>query len=351
MGKHQNTILIVDDKANDIKLFEAMLQPEGYLTFTLNNGSKALQTVVQHHPDLILLDAEMPGIDSYRIAKEIKHNPATKNIPIILVTDPNHRHSEPSSRNNEEEEYIFRPVDSLELKIRVRNLLRIKQNVDRLKQHNLSLERRMRVRTQELHSSYIDTIFALTRAAEHRDDDTGIHVRRISHYCRLLSERLGMDSKFCEMIHFASPMHDIGKIGIPDHILLKPATHTADEFEIMKSHCTKGAAILFGFDSPYLKMGAEIALSHHERWNGTGYPAGLSGEGISQAARIMAICDVYDALRSKRPYKPAFEHSKTLRIIVDGDGRTMPEHFDPEVMDTFKQYNRHFDEIYQEYTK
>jgi len=205
------------------------------------------------------------------------------------------------------------------------------------------------VRMHDLHSSYVEAIIALTRAAEQRDDGTGIHVKRISHYSRYLAETLGMDSDYCDMIHCASPMHDIGKIGIPDHILLKPSTHTPDESEIMKSHCLHGAEILQRFPSPYMKMGAEIALNHHERWDGTGYPTGLNGEEIPLAARIVGICDVYDALRAKRPYKSAFCHEKAMRVIVNGDGRTQPGHFDPILLDAFKHCGQHFNEIYREH--
>lgn len=214
-------------------------------------------------------------------------------------------------------------------------------------QHNPILE--TRVCSDEIHASHIETIDALTRAAEHRDDSTGAHVRRIGHYSRCLAETLGMDSDYCDSIQYASSMHDIGKISIPDQILLKSSPLTSDESEIMKSHCSHGAEILQCFPSPCMKMGAAIALNHHERWDGTGYPIGLAGEAIPLAARIVCICDVYDALRAKRPYKPALGHEKVMRIIVDGDGRTMPEHFDPMVLEVFKRCGQQLDEIYQEH--
>ena len=349
MDKRMKTILIADDKPNNIKLLEAILKPAGYLTHSVGNGNEALAAVAQQAPDLILLDVVMPDIDGYQVAAKLKADPVTQAIPIIIVTGLSDRNSRLIGLNSGADEFLLKPVDAAELRMRVKNMLRLKEYSDFLQQHNRKLEQRVRSRTTELHASHVETIFALTRAAEHRDDDTGIHVRRISHYSRYLAETLGMSREYCDMIHYASPMHDIGKIGIPDSILLKPAQHTEEESEIMKSHCVLGADILLGCDSPYLKMGAEIALNHHERWDGTGYPAGLEGEGVPLAARIMGICDVYDALRSKRPYKPAFDHEETLEILVDGDGRTKPVHFDPEVLDAFKRCGQRFNEIYLEH--
>jgi len=203
-------------------------------------------------------------------------------------------------------------------------------------------------RTAELRISHREAIFTLTSAAEHKDKDTGLHIQRIGFYCQELSEKMGMSRKFCDEIFYASPMHDIGKIAIPDSILLKPSGFTPDEWTVMRTHTSLGADILGGKDSPYLKMGAEIALNHHECWDGSGYPVGLKGNSIPLPARIMSICDVYDALRSKRPYKPAFDHAKTMDIIRSGDHRTQPEHFDPEVFDIFMKNHEVFRDIYQQ---
>jgi putative two-component system response regulator len=234
------------------------------------------------------------------------------------------------------EEFVTKPVDRNELRIRVRNLLRLKEFSDFLANHNRILDAQVKERTAQLTSSYRETILTMTRAAEYRDDDTGAHVRRISFYCRELAEHLGTDGGFRDRIFYASPMHDVGKIGIPDHILLKPGGFTPEEWAIMQTHAAIGARMLEGSDSPYLQMGAQIARSHHERWDGGGYPDKLKGEAIPLAARFMQIADVYDALRSKRPYKPAFDHEKSVGIITQGDGRTMPSHFAPAVLDAFK---------------
>ena len=187
----------------------------------------------------------------------------------------------------------------------------------------------------------------MTRAAEHKDDDTGAHVQRISHYASALARLLGQDEDFIDRMFFASPMHDIGKIGIPDHVLLKPGGFTPEEWEIMKGHAAMGAVILGNGKSRYLKMGAEIALNHHERWDGSGYPHGKRGEEIPLTARIMNICDIYDALRSKRPYKPAFDHEKAVDILTQGDGRTQPEHFSPPILAVFQKNHLLFRDIFE----
>jgi len=219
-----------------------------------------------------------------------------------------------------------------------------------LHNYNDVLEQRVRERTADLQESYLETIFTMTRAAEHKDEDTGAHVQRISYYNRELARMLGLDEEFVDKIFFASPMHDIGKIGIPDHVLLKPGGFTPDEWEVMKGHASLGAKILGNSKSSHLKMGAEIALNHHERWDGGGYPNGKRGEAIPLPARIMNICDIYDALRSKRPYKPALDHLKTMDIITRGDGRTQPEHFDQVILAAFKQNHQSFRDIFEAYT-
>jgi PAS domain S-box-containing protein len=197
-----------------------------------------------------------------------------------------------------------------------------------------------------LHNSFVESIYTLMRAAEFRDDETGAHVKRIGHYSRLLAEKIGMDAEFCNTIFYASPMHDIGKIGIPDYILLKPGSYEPAEREIMKTHATIGGQILEGNLSPFFQMGRDIALGHHERWDGGGYPKGIKGEEIPLPARIMQLVDVYDALRSKRPYKPAFEHARAIDIICKGDGRTMPSHFDPTVLAAFEACAGSVEEIF-----
>jgi putative two-component system response regulator len=203
-------------------------------------------------------------------------------------------------------------------------------------------------RTKRLQESYVDTIHRLVRASESKDQHTGAHINRISHYAREIAESCNLGSEFAESIFYASPMHDIGKVAIPDAIQQKPGPLDATEWQAMKTHTTIGAKILEGSTSPYLQMAVDIAKHHHERWDGKGYPNGLKGEEIPLTARIMNICDQYDALRSERPYKPAFDHEKSCDIILVGSDRTSPEHFDPEVLGVFRKGHGRFAEIYEE---
>ncbi len=216
-----------------------------------------------------------------------------------------------------------------------------------LYQHRESLEDLLGQRTVKLKEGYIDTIHRLTLASEYKDEETGAHIQRISFYTRELSLEMGMGSRFAENIFYASPMHDIGKVAIPDAILLKPGPLDDQEWEIMKTHAAIGASILKGSESPYLKMAEVIAGCHHERWDGHGYPNNLKGEKIPPTARIMNISDQYDALRSRRPYKEPFDHEKTVNIITKGDGRTMPDHFDPDVLAAFKKSMDLFKDIFE----
>ena len=341
-------ILVVDDEPRNTKLLEAILSREGYRVECAGNGQDALRAVVELRPDLVLLDVMMPDTDGFQVAAQIKSNSDTRNIPIIMVTSLDDRASKLRALDSGAEEFLTKPVDRAELIVRTRNLLRLKELADLHANYARVLEERVVERSLRLTNSYRDTIAALNRAASYRDEETGAHVQRISHYCVELAQALGMDSAFCECIYYASPMHDIGKIAIPDRVLLKPGPLTPDEWEIMKTHATLGFKMLDGVDSPYIEMGRDIALRHHERWDGRGYPDGLTGEAIPLSARVMAIADVYDALRSRRPYKEAYGHDDAVRIIMHGDGRTSPKHFDPRVLSAFVSARAAMRDIYQE---
>lgn len=342
-------ILLVDDEERNIKLLQAVLHAEGYTTISAHNGHDGMALAISAHPDLILLDIMMPGMDGFETVGTLKANQMTEHIPVIMLTALDDRSSKLRALEAGAEEFLSKPFDRADLIVRVRNLLRIKEYGDFLNNHNRLLESKVKQRTDELNTAYRDTVFTLIRASEHKDEETGFHVRRISHYCHCLAHALNLPESFCEIILQASPMHDVGKIGIPDHILLKPGSFNQEEWNIMRTHCVLGSSILADGSSPYTKMGAEIALYHHERWDGSGYPNGLSGETIPLAARLMQICDVYDALRSRRPYKPPFEHQRAVNIITQGDGRTLPTHFDPQILSCFISQADQFAQIYDQY--
>lgn len=346
-GRKPARVLVVDDEERNRRLLAAMLEAEGYVPQEASGGAQALALVRQDPPDLVLLDIMMPGMDGYEVARALKADAATKAIPVVMVTALDDRASRLRGLEAGAEEFVTKPVDRWELRVRVKNLLRLKEYSDFLTAHNRILDTQVKERTRQLVSSYRETIATLTRAAAYKDEETGAHVARISFYTVELARSLGLDDEFCDTIHYASPMHDIGKIAIPDAILGKPGAFEPAEWKIMQTHAALGGKLLRGTDSPYLVMGAEIADGHHERWNGSGYPRGLAGEAIPLSARIMNICDQYDALRSKRPYKPAFSHEKTLEIITVGDGRTMPAHFDPGVLSAFKSCAERFRDIYE----
>ncbi len=346
---HHARILIVDDEKRNVSLLETLLQAEGYATLAAATGSDALAVAAAEAPDLILLDIMMPGMDGFETVARLKADPRTKSVPVIMVTSLDDRISKLRALQAGAEEFLTKPIDRADLGVRVRNLLRLKEYGDFLVNHNRLLEQQVRERTAQLEEAYREAVFTLVRAAEHKDEETGHHVRRISHYCHELAQAMGLDGEFSDAIYHASPMHDVGKIGIPDNILLKSGALTSGEWGVMKTHCALGASILASGTSPYVRLGAEIALNHHERWDGSGYPHGIQGAAIPLAARIMQICDVYDALRSQRPYKPPFDHDRAVDILIRGDGRTRPEHFDPAVLNAFTAHADRFAAIYAEH--
>jgi putative two-component system response regulator len=342
-------ILIVDDLKANIILLERMLRNAGFNSISSTmNPCEVFKLHFDNRYDLILLDLQMPIMDGFMVMEELKKIETDGYLPVIVITaQPDHKlHALKAGAKD----FISKPFELAEVLARVSNMLEVRLLHKALQYYNQVLEQRVRERTDELQESHLETIITMTRAAEHKDEDTGAHVQRISYYSREFSRMIGMNEDFSDKIFHASPMHDIGKIGIPDNVLLKQGGFTPDEWEVMKGHVSMGAKILGNSKSPYLKMGAEIALNHHERWDGGGYPDGKRGENIPLEARIMNICDIYDALRSKRPYKPSFDHQKTVDIITRGDGRTMPAHFDPDLFITFQKNHSTFCDIYETYT-
>jgi len=346
-AKQPARILVIDDEDRNRRLLVAMLEAEGYATLEAADGTQALELARRTAPDLVLLDIMMPAMDGYEVARALKAHAATQAVPVVMVTALDDQGSRLRGLEAGAEEFVTKPVDRNELRVRVRNLLRLKEYSDFLANYNRVLNARVTERTHQLLTSYRQTIETLTRAASYKDEETGAHVARISFYAVELAQALGLDAEFRDVIHYASPMHDVGKIAIPDAILGKPGSFEPHEWEIMKTHAGLGAAMLRGSDSPYLVMGAEIAGGHHERWDGSGYPLGLQGAAIPISARIVIICDQYDALRSKRPYKPAYTHERALEVITVGDGNTMPSHFDPAVLAAFKGSIGRFHDIFE----
>ena len=332
------TILIVDDQPQNIELLEAYLFPYGYKIVTASNGKEALEILLTNQIDLVLLDVMMPNMDGFEVTRRVRIIEKLQQLPIILVTAL--RETQDRIRGIEAgcDDFISKPVEKNELISRVRSLLKIKAYNDLKNNYQKELEIEVAKRTEELKNALdklekasLDTIFRLSVAAEYKDEETGLHVKRMSLYAEALARQLGVDEHYARTIRYAAVMHDIGKIGIPDKILLKPGKLDNEEWEIMKNHSIIGAKILKDSDAEFIKVGEIIALNHHEKWDGSGYPNGLKGAEIPIEARITTICDVFDALLSKRPYKESFTIEKAEDIIKEGKGT----HFDPEIVDAF----------------
>ncbi len=348
MAERSAQILIVDDEESVLSVLRSLVESRGYRSLSARSAEAALSIVQTDPPDLILLDVEMPGMSGVEFVARLKADARTQTIPVIMVTGFDDRETRLNALESGAEDYLAKPVDPAELWVRVRNHLRLKEYSDLLSSLNSFLKDKVQERSFQLEESYRETIYLLTNAAEYRDRVTGSHVKRIATFARELAGAMGFDSLFANAIYFASPMHDIGKIGIPDTILRKPEPLSGEEWEIMKQHTRIGARMLESGSTPYIKMGAEIALTHHESWDGSGYPSGLKGEQIPIAGRIVKLCDQYDALRSERPYKKARDHETTVEVLFKGDGRTRPDEHSPDVLEAFRTCRDAFKRIYAE---
>jgi putative two-component system response regulator len=340
------TILMVDDDALVTEVIGAVLRSHGFRFESASSGLQGLQKAGELHPDLILLDLSMPGMDGFQTCRKLREDQDMRKIPVVMLTAHADRDSRIQALQAGANDFLAKPVDHTELVVRADNLLKAKRYQDALEEQGRILEQQVRERTRQLRESLLDTVYRLTLASEYRDVDSYVHVKRISYYTEVVAKNLGITGEDADIMFYASPMHDIGKVGIPDSILLKPGVLTDEEFEIMKTHTTIGARILRGSSSPYLRSAERFALHHHERWDGTGYPQGLKGEEIPVEGRIMNLIDQYDALRSKRPYKPPFDHERAVAILTEGGHRTNPGHFDPRILQIFKDNSEKFREIF-----
>ena len=332
-------ILIIDDEPTNLKLLDKILSTQGYQDRVLiQDPREVLDRYREARPDLILLDINMPHLDGFQVMHQLMALCDPLLPPIIILTAQNGRDYLLKALATGARDFISKPFDRTELLMRGRNLLDAQLAHRLVHDQKNTLEAMVRERTHELHNTRLQVIRRLGRAAEYRDNETGFHIIRMSQFSALLAHSLGWSDADCELLLNASPMHDIGKIGIPDNILLKPGKLDPAEFSIIQSHVTIGAELLDGDDSPLLQMAREIALYHHEKWDGTGYPHGLSGTAIPQSARIAAVADVFDALTSERPYKKAWTVEEAARHMQENAGR----HFDPEVVE---QFVRHLPDI------
>ena len=331
-------VLVVDDEERNLSLMEAMLIPLGYNILLARDGEDALEKAKELHPDVILLDVMMPKMDGFEVARRLKEQEETAIIPIVMVTALTEVEARVKALNVGADDFLTKPVEKTELRARVQSLLKVKAYNDHMLSYQKELESEVAKRTEQLKQAFekikstsLETFILLSRAAEYRDEDTGAHIQRMGRYAEAVARQMGLDAGIVEAILYATPMHDVGKIGIPDRILLKRGKLDPDEWEIMMQHAAIGAGILERSDAEFIKLARVIALTHHEKWNGSGYPGGLKGADIPLAGRITAIADVFDALTSKRPYKEPFSLDKSFSIIKEERGK----HFDPDVADAF----------------
>jgi len=349
------TILVVDDTPDNLMLMSNLLK-DRYVVKVANHGEKALKIVrTGEPPDLILLDIMMPGLSGHEVAQQLMADPKTRDIPVIFLTALASEEDETIGLGLGAADYITKPIRPAILLARVETHLNIKAAADFLRSQNDFLEQEVARRTREVAAIQDVTIHAMASLAETRDNETGNHIRRTQNFVKALAEHLKTHPRFAatlddatiRLLFKSAPLHDIGKVGIPDRILLKPGKLTPEEFEVMKTHTTLGrdaiehAELQLGADVAFLRLAKEIAYGHQEKWDGSGYPEGLSGDRIPVSARLMAVADVYDALISRRVYKPALPHAEAVEIIRKGRGN----HFDPDIADAFLACADEFHEI------
>lgn len=347
-------VLVVDDDPGSRRALERVLRALNYQVEVAQDGVEALAKL-RLNIDLVVLDAAMPHMDGFAVAEKIRGNPDWFDLPIIMITGLDRREDQLRAIEVGINDFIRKPFDITELRLRSGWLLKLKEAHDALKGHRAELERTVEERTAALrialediaeaqrrtYRAHIDTIRRLVLAAEYKDFDTAMHIERIGLYCELLGRALNLAPHRVEILRYAAPMHDVGKIGVPDAILVKAGKLSPEEWKVMQQHTLIGARILSGSPSELLQVGEVIALSHHERWDGKGYPHGRRGEDIPLEGRLCAVADVFDALTTDRPYRTALPTSKALQMMRDERGK----HFDPDVLDTFFQCVPQVEEI------
>lgn len=347
-------ILIVDDEPINVKVCQKYLHELGYKHCVgLTDSTRTIAVILEERPDVIILDVMMPIVSGVDVLKMIRNHEELAHLPVLILTASSDRTTKLTVLNLGATDFLTKPIDPSEMAPRVRNVLSVKRYHDSLRNHAQALEEAVRQRTADLEISRMDVIHCLARAVEYRDDHTGRHVERVGRYTGIIAHAMGLDAATVAMLEQASQLHDVGKIGVSDDILLKPGKLTPEEFERMqkhtlfgrkiveqmsereweklRQHVQIGSRILQAPRSPLLTMAARIALTHHERWDGSGYPLGLAGEDIPLEGRITAVADVFDALSSHRPYKPSYPIDKCFNIMRSESG----SHFDPKVIDAF----------------
>jgi putative two-component system response regulator len=358
MNEDSAAIMVVDDITENLKLLSSLLKKSGYKVFALPRGDLALEAALKTPPDLVLLDVNMPGLNGYETCKRFKNNPVLKSIPILFISALNQPFDKVKAFKSGGVDYITKPFNFEEIKVRVNTHLQLRKMQIALENHNRYLEKQIQEQVRQITESQMETIFALAKMAELRDLETGLHLERVRLLSLSLAQEIQNSTKHCDAIDDlyidalfnASPLHDIGKIGVRDSVLQKPDKLTDDEYAHIKTHTTIGAntlrMVLKRFPhNNFIVMGVEIAQSHHEHWDGSGYPEGLRTIQIPLSARIVSLVDVYDALRSKRHYKSAISFADTCDIITDNKEKQ----FDPDIVNAFKRISKKFDAISKEF--
>jgi len=327
-----HTVLIIDDSDINLALVQALVNKLGDCVTVLHESPlQALAWCRDQLPDLVIVDYMMPEMDGLGFIRAFRSLPGREIIPVLMITASDQRDVRYEALTSGANDFLTKPIDRIEFSARVRNMLSLRTSQRHLADRALHLAALVEEQTRDIRQRERELVYRMSRAAEFRDPETGAHIQRMAHYSRLIAERLGLDARQQQKILEAAPMHDVGKIGIPDFILLKPGRLTPEEFEIMKGHARIGFELLKDSVSETMLVGAEIALTHHEKFDGSGYPQALAGEAIPIFGRIVAVADVFDALTSSRPYKPAWPLEAARQLLEEGSGR----HFDPACVAAF----------------